>query len=487
MVFGEPVLLKAQESVDVLPVIEPAEARVPPPGLIALPVKVPHIGVHIVSELLILAVPSQEAPLRVHRAPGEDVGQQVAGDTLLLQGVPGSIYLLYVLLFGQSRKISEVAEGLQHDPHHADFFVLRDRLLGEALQGGGSHRLLIPLRRHRKHILHTVQEWIQDAVGDKDLGVRPGVDQLRPGSGAAVGRLVAVQGQKRRPHHRRRRQQSKDPDVPPAQPPGQQEQCQDKPQSRPAQSLLDQGRHVQRVVPHDPPRLGDQLQIAGQQGIPPQLDLEVVGQRHPQGRQGRQEIGQPAPAGEKIQQPDQQHRRQEIPVPQVHTAHVPHPQVLCRQVWAGHRRQGHGQPAQQQTQSRQAQSKPQVVPGQIGRGRPFGTAHDSVEMLQANASMLERSKIRVKSTRRSISQIYPEQKQENACFSNNFQLLLCILPGESLHSPPAQPGKSRWRAAVPRGAPGVYRARLDHLCSPHSSACSCSWQTAPLETSSPRR
>ena len=79
-------------------------------------------------------------------------------------------------------------------------------------------------------------------------------------------------------------------------------------------------------------------------------------------------------------------------------------------------RTGGGRRAQQQTQGRQAQSKPQVVPGQIGRGRPFGTAHDSVEMLQANASMLERSKIRVKSTRRSISQIYPEQKQKNACF-----------------------------------------------------------------------
>ena len=169
--------------------------------------------------------------------------------------MPGGIDRLHPLLFGQGRKICEVTEGLQHDPHHADLLVLRDRLLGIALQSGGSHRLLIALRRHREHILHAVQEGIQDAVGDKDLGIRPGIDQLRPGGGAAVGGLIAVQGQKRSPHHRRRGQQAEDPDVPPAQAPGQQEQGQDKTQSRPAQGLLDQGRHIQRVVPHDAPRL----------------------------------------------------------------------------------------------------------------------------------------------------------------------------------------------------------------------------------------
>ena len=42
--------------------------------------------------------------------------------------------------------------------------------------------------------------------------------------------------------------------------------------------------------------------------------------------------------------------------------------------------------------------------------------------------MLERSKIRVKSTKRSISQIYPEQKQENARFPNNFHHPCVFLP-----------------------------------------------------------
>lgn len=207
-----------------------------------------------------------------------------------------------------------------------------------------------------------------------------------------------------------------------------------------------------------PPASEMSFRSLASRGSPPQLDLEVVGQRHPQGRQGGQKIGQPAPAGEKIHQPDQQHRRQEIPVPQVPAAQIPRPQVLCRQVRAGHRRQGHGQPAQQQAQGRQAKGQPQVVPGQIARGRPLGTAHDSVEMLQTNSSMLERSKIRVKSTKRSISQIYPEQKQENARFPNNFQPPLCVFTGREFGGP----GKSRWRASVPRGAPVIPWRLLDY-------------------------
>ena len=117
-----------------------------------------------------------------------------------------------------------------------------------------------------------------------------------------------------------------------------------------------------------------------------------------------------------------------------------------------------GRQSQQQAQGRQAKGQPQVVPGQIARGRPLGTAHDSVEMLQTNSSMLERSKIRVKSTKRSISQIYPEQKQENARFPNNFQPPLCVFTGREFGGP----GKSRWRASVPRGAPVIPWRLLDY-------------------------
>ena len=60
-------------------------------GVIALLPEIPDIGVSGLAEVLVLSVAGKKAPLAVHRAAREDIGQQVAGDGLLLQVVERGI------------------------------------------------------------------------------------------------------------------------------------------------------------------------------------------------------------------------------------------------------------------------------------------------------------------------------------------------------------------------------------------------------------
>ena len=178
VVLGEPAVLKAQIVVHVLPVIEPAVPRVAEKGLIALVPEIPHIGVGVPAEVVVLGVAGQKAPLAVHRAPGKDVGQQPAGHPLLRQRVPGVIHPGSVRVAGHKVKIGQVAEGLQHDAHHGHLLVRRDVRIGERPQQGLGLGPVIARGRGRKHVPHTVQKGVQTALGHKDLHVGPGVDIL---------------------------------------------------------------------------------------------------------------------------------------------------------------------------------------------------------------------------------------------------------------------------------------------------------------------
>ena len=60
-------------------------------GVIALLPEIPDIGVSGLAEVLVLSVAGEKAPLAVHRAAREDIGQQVAGDGLRLQVVERGI------------------------------------------------------------------------------------------------------------------------------------------------------------------------------------------------------------------------------------------------------------------------------------------------------------------------------------------------------------------------------------------------------------
>ena len=193
VVLGEPALLKAQVLVDILAVVEPAVAGVVKKGVIALLPEIPDIRVSGLAEVLVLSVAGEKAPLAVHRAAREDIGQQVAGDGLLLQVVERGIDRLDGGLLRQGGEVGQVTEGLQHHPDHVDPAVRRDVLVwipGE--QGGGLLRVVV-LRRGGEHVLHAVQKGVEAAPGDKDLHIRPGGDMGVVG-GAVIQALVAVEG-----------------------------------------------------------------------------------------------------------------------------------------------------------------------------------------------------------------------------------------------------------------------------------------------------
>ena len=156
VVLGEPAVLKAQIAVHVLAVIEPAVARVAEKGLIALVPEVPHIGVGVPAEVVVRGVAGQKAPLAVHRAPGEDVGQQPAGHALVGQLMPLLIYLGHGGLACHKVKVGQVAEGLQHNAHDGHLLVRRDVLVGKLRQHGLGRLGVIPRGRRGEHVPHAV-------------------------------------------------------------------------------------------------------------------------------------------------------------------------------------------------------------------------------------------------------------------------------------------------------------------------------------------
>ena len=85
VIFHKIIILKAQIAVDVFPVVEPLEAGVTAFHSIALVPEIPGIGIGILPEILELAEARQKTALRIDGAAGKDIGDQIAGNSFLLQ------------------------------------------------------------------------------------------------------------------------------------------------------------------------------------------------------------------------------------------------------------------------------------------------------------------------------------------------------------------------------------------------------------------
>ena len=289
VVLREAVLVEAQVAVDVLAVVEPVVAGVPAKGLIALVLQIPHIGRGVGAVVGIFEAHSgEEGPLGVHRAPGEDVGQQVPGIALRLQGVVPGVHVLGEL---DPLKGGEVGESLQHHRHHVHLLVLRDVLVLVLGQQDLRLLLVVALRRVGQGILHAVQEGVQQAPGHILLGGGPLVNVRRVGV-LAVHAVAGVHRDQRGGAHCRGGGQSR-PDAAPGPAPGKQGQHRDAP------SGAQQGQRrlvgeKQLVLPRHLPRLPQDQQVGGDHRIVPEGQLVVV----PQGpARWRRTAGPPAAAG----------------------------------------------------------------------------------------------------------------------------------------------------------------------------------------------
>ena len=294
VVFREPVVLKAQILIDILPVIEPPVARMAAEGLIALIPEIPDIGAGGGTEIVMLRIAGEEGPLGVHRSPGEDVGQQIAGDGPGLQLVPGGVDLGHPLLAGQNLKIGEVAEGLQHDSHNRYLLTLRDAAVGVCVHLGGGLGLAVAGGGRGEHILEGVQEGIDTALGYKDLHVGPRVDKLGA-AGFAVERRAEAGACQGHSHQGPAAQRSEGPLPPSPDSLRHQKDAEQQPGEEAAQGKPHQPGQVQSVAPHDAPGLGGQPQIGGQQGVGAQANLVVVGQGDADGGEKAAQKARPGP------------------------------------------------------------------------------------------------------------------------------------------------------------------------------------------------
>lgn len=171
---------------------------------------------------------------------------------------------------------------------------------------------------------------------------------------------------------------------------------------------MNEGGEIQVVAADDVSGLVNELQVGGQQGVAPQLYLVKVGQGNAQHRQGREQVGDPAAAGEKVKKPDQQHRGHQVQPQQRRGLEIVVHQSLAGQGGVGLGRQGQGQPAQENAQPGQADGKPEMVPEQVFWVTSLGQTDDAIEMGQTDPSE-PLSKINVKCTS-SISHFLPKKK-----------------------------------------------------------------------------
>ena len=74
----EHALIKSEVFVHVAAVVKPTVAGVTVKRVVALRLEVADIGIDGAAELLVLAVAREIAPFGIHRAAGEDVGEQAA-------------------------------------------------------------------------------------------------------------------------------------------------------------------------------------------------------------------------------------------------------------------------------------------------------------------------------------------------------------------------------------------------------------------------
>ena len=311
VVVGEPLLLKAQVFVDVLAVIEPAVARVAEHGLVALAAEVPDVGVGGLAEVVVGGIAGEEAPLAVHGASGEDVGEQVARHRLLLQLVPRLVGLHHRLGLSQNRQVGEVAEGLQHDAHDADLLLRGDVLVGEGRQQGLGVSLVVALRGCGEHLPEGVEEGVDTALGHKDLHIGPLVDEAVV-CGFLVEGGAEVPAGEGHSHEGQAAQRAEGPVFPVPQAFGHEEDGEQQTSHEAENGEPGQPGDVQGVASHDAARLGGQTQVGGQQGVGSQADFEVVHHGNAHDGQEAEQEARPGPAEQEVAQPDKGHGGQQV-------------------------------------------------------------------------------------------------------------------------------------------------------------------------------
>ena len=177
----EYALVKAEVLVHVAAVIKPAVAGVAVERVVALRLKVADIGVDGAAELLVLAVAREVAPLGVHRAAGEDIGEKVSRNAALFQLVQRLVDLVDRADIVEHGEIRQVGEGLEHDADDGDLLSLRDILILIGRERAARLALAVAARRVGEHVLHAVEEGIGRAAREVDLRFRPGVDEAAVG------------------------------------------------------------------------------------------------------------------------------------------------------------------------------------------------------------------------------------------------------------------------------------------------------------------
>ena len=309
IIFHKVIVFKPQVPVDIFPVIEPLETGVAALHRIALIPEVPRVGIGVGAEIAQLAVAGEEAPLGVHRAPGEDIGHKVSGNAFLLQlvvfliGVIGQIHLF---------KPAEIVVGLQHDGDHIDLFVLGDVGVLIIFHEGRGGILVVALGRTINGVGNAVEEGIDKASGNIDLGVRPGADEFRVVGGCIVAVQIVI-------------------DIFPAEKKGDDEHGQSTPCAHQGMGLAPQEeekqhRHRQHsgqgpphsgggndlILPRHVPGFPHQKHIGKQQWIVAQSQFEPVDKGAAQNDNALKQKGQPGPSQKEIQQRSQQKHRKHI-------------------------------------------------------------------------------------------------------------------------------------------------------------------------------
>jgi hypothetical protein len=167
-ILEEPIPVKAQVTVHVPAVVEVVVAGVAALGGIALLLEVPGAG--IPPEIVQGGVAGEESPLRLDGASGKNIGNEIAGKALCLQGV-----ILGIDLRGDARKPDplQIVESLQLDADDVHLPVRRDVLRDIGGEDFPGSLFRIALRLFRKSLRDAVEEGIDESFGEEYLGGGP--------------------------------------------------------------------------------------------------------------------------------------------------------------------------------------------------------------------------------------------------------------------------------------------------------------------------
>ena len=150
---------------------------------VALIAKVAGVRPDIVAQVAEVGHAGDVTALGVHRAGGKDVGDESARVADLLQIVPRLVRTLFVFAQLDIGKLGQIVEALKHDRHNIDLLVFRDVGIGVRLEHSLCVGILVAFGLTLDRVRQTVQEGIDKALGQIDLGGRPLVDivlVLRP-------------------------------------------------------------------------------------------------------------------------------------------------------------------------------------------------------------------------------------------------------------------------------------------------------------------